>query len=245
MRTPQIHMLLEQCVCRPPTMDQILRFLCLDCMGPFPATNLGNQYILIIGNLFTKYIKTATLPSIETTIITQVLLDKIVFRHGPPHRFLTDRGINFMTKLMAQLCNALNINKVFTSSYHPHCDGFFERINGVIMQIIALYVALDHNDWDTYLPSAMYAYNTSISETAGDTPFFLTYGREPVKLPDVALLPPLIRFNYVDYHRERLTRQIRTARQLATECSQQAQQRMKLYYGQHAKDHPFRVSHKV
>ena len=81
---------------------------------------------------------------------------------------------------MAQLCNDLNINKVFTSSYHPQCDGFVERINGVIMQIIAMYVASDHKDWDTYLPSAMYAYDTSLSETTGDTPFFLTYGRKPV-----------------------------------------------------------------
>ena len=178
-----------------------------DCMGPLPATSLGNRYILIIGDLFTKYIETAALPSIETAIITQVFLDKIVFRHGPPHRFLTDRGTNFTSKLMTQLCNDLNINKVFTSSYHPQCDDFVERINGVIMQIIAIYVASDHKDWDTYLPSATYAYNISLSETTGDIPFFLTYGHEPVKLPDVALLPPLIQSNSVDYHREQLIRQ--------------------------------------
>ena len=52
------------------------------------------------------------------------------------------------------------------------------------MQVIAMYVASDRKDWDTYLPSTTYAYNTSLSETTGDTPFFLTYGREPVKVPD-------------------------------------------------------------
>ena len=110
-----------------------------------------------------------------------------------------------------------------------------------------MYVASDHKDWGMYLPWATYAYNTSISETTDDTPIFLTYGRkiEPVKLSDVALLQPLVRSISVDYHREQLIRQIRTARQLATECTRQAQQRMKLYYDQHAKDHPFRVGHKV
>ena len=204
-----------------------------DCMGPLLAKKLGNQYILIIGDLFTKYIGTTAIPLIETTIITQVFLDKIVFRHGPPHRFLTDRRTDFRSKLMAQLCNDLNINKVFTSSYHPQCDGFAERINGVIMQITAMYVA------------AMYAYNTSLSETTCDTPFFLTYVRETVKLPDVTLLPPLARSNSVYYHQERLIPQIRAARQLATTCTQQAQQCMKLCYDQHAKDHPFCVGHKV
>ena len=109
-------------------MDQILRFLCpeekgcsplkttfaahcfysmkvivADCMGPLQATDLENRYILIIGDLFTKYIETAALPLIETAIITQVFLDKIVFRHGPTHRLLTDRGRNFTSKLMTQL----------------------------------------------------------------------------------------------------------------------------------------------
>ena len=54
-----------------------------------------------------------------------------------------------------------------------------------------------------------------------------------------------MRSKSVDYHRERLIRQIRTARQSAAECTQQAQQRMKLYYDQHAIDHTFRVGHKV
>ena len=84
-------------------MDQILHFLCpkekgcspfkttfaahavsgaweviaTDCMGPLLAANLGNRYILIIDNLFTKYIETAASPSIETTIITQVFLNKM------------------------------------------------------------------------------------------------------------------------------------------------------------------------
>ena len=102
--------------------------------------------------------------------------------------------------LHQSLWNDVNINKVFTSSYHPQCDGFVEQINDVIKQIIAMYVASDHMEWDKYLPSAMYAYNTSISKTTGDTPFFLTYGREPVKLPYVASLPPLIQSNSIDYH---------------------------------------------
>ena len=70
-----------------------------------------------------------------------------------------------------------------------------------------MYVASGHKDWDMYLPSATYAYNTNLSETTVDTPFFLTYGCEPVELPDVALVPPLIWSDSVDYHRDRLIRQ--------------------------------------
>ena len=122
---------------KPPLLPIVVsgpwEVIAADCTGPLPAANLGNRYILIIGDLFTKYIETAALLSIETTINTQLFLYKIVFWHGPPHRFLTGRGTNFTSKMMAQLFNDLNINKVFTSSYHPQYDGFVERINGVIM----------------------------------------------------------------------------------------------------------------
>ena len=133
-----------------------------DCKGPLPARSLRSWHILIIVDLFTKCIETAALLSIETAIITQVFSNKIVFQHGPPHSFLTDCGTNFMSKLMTQVCSDLNINKFFASRCHPQCDGFVERINGVIMQIIAMYVASDHKDCNTYLPPATYAYNTSL-----------------------------------------------------------------------------------
>ena len=65
------------------------------------------------------------------------------------------------------------------------------------MQIIAMYVATDNNDWDTYLQSTTYAYNISLSETTNEAPSFSTYGREPVKLPHVALLPPTLTVNNI------------------------------------------------
>lgn len=92
------------------------------------------------------------------------------------------------------------------------------------MQIIAIYVALDHKDWDTNFPSATYAYNTSLSKTTDDTPFFLTYGSEPVKLPNVSLLLPMIQSKSLDYHCKQLIQQIRTTRRLTAEYTQQAQQ---------------------
>ena len=87
----------------PIVVSTLWKVIVADCMGPLQATDLENRYILIIGDLFTKYIETAALPLIETAIITQVFLDKIVFRHGPTHRLLTDRGRNFTSKLLTQL----------------------------------------------------------------------------------------------------------------------------------------------
>ena len=108
-------------------------------MGPLPVRNLGNSYIVIAGDLFTEYIEATALSSIETRLISRVFLDKVVFRHGPPYRFLTYRMKNFTSKLMIQLCKDLNINMVLTSIYQRQSDGFAE--------------------------CNTYAYNTSVFET--------------------------------------------------------------------------------
>ena len=110
-----------------------------DIMSPLPVRNLGNSYIVIAGDLFTEYIEAAALSSIETRLISRVFLDKVVFRHGPPYRFLTYRMKNFTSKLMIQLCKDLNINMVLTSIYQRQSDGFAE--------------------------CNTYAYNTSVFET--------------------------------------------------------------------------------
>ena len=81
--------------------------------------------------------------------------------------------------------------------YQANTTNVMERINEIVMQIIAMYVATDHKDWDTYLQSAKYVYNISLSETTDDAPSFSTYVREPVKLPDVALLPPMLTVNNI------------------------------------------------
>ena len=93
---------------------------------------------------------------------------------------------------MVPLINFLLIEEqTFTSSYHPNIMVML-NVSIDIMQIIAKHVASAHKDWDTYLPSAMNAYNTSLSETTDDTSFFLTYCCKPVKILDVALLPPMV-----------------------------------------------------
>jgi len=96
-----------------------------------------------------------------------------------------------------------------------------------------------------YLPACLYAYNTSQHEAIGDSPFFLTYGREPVFPPDITLLPATRLSNSVDIHRTRILEQLQTARALAKENIQKAQYKMKMYYDETSKDHPFKVGHRV
>ena len=61
------------------------------CMVPLLVTHLENCYIVNFGDLFMKYSEAAVLSLIETMLIAQVFLEKVVFILRPPRRSFTDR----------------------------------------------------------------------------------------------------------------------------------------------------------
>ena len=71
-----------------------------------------------------------------------------------------------------------NQHKV-TSAYHPQTNGLDERLNQTLQRTLSKLVDEQH-EWDCYLPSVVFAYNTSRQSSTGYTPFELMYGRKAV-----------------------------------------------------------------
>ena len=183
--TPEIHILLEH-VCRLTTLDQILCFPCPQekRYSPLQTTFSAYHHLWVMGSYcrrlygpsssyeFGKSIFLLWATSLQSISKLQPCLQSKLL--SSPRCFWIKLSLD-MVPLIAfwliveqtlrrnlwQLCNDLNIHKIFTSSYHPQCDSFVELINGVIMQIIVMYVAADHKDWDTYLPSATCKHNNA------------------------------------------------------------------------------------
>lgn len=89
--------------------------------------------------------------------------------------------------------------------------------------MLAMYVSADHLDWDVTLPYVTFAYNSSRHDTAGYSPFFLLYGREP-SLPLDTLLPDATPLT-TEYARDAVAhadvaRQVARAKLAASQSSQ-------------------------
>ena len=78
---------------------------------------------------FTKWVKVYAVPDQQTQTIARLLVENIVCRHGVPQELLSDRGSNFLSELMLELCSLLGIKKLNTSGYHPLTDGLVEKFN--------------------------------------------------------------------------------------------------------------------
>ena len=204
----------------------------VDVLGPFPPSNKGNRYIVVFSDYLTRWCEEFPVPSVEATVIARLLVDEIISRHGAPRVLLSDRGTNFLSKIVADVCKIFQIHKVNTSSYHPQTDGLVERFNSTLCQSLSMYVAKNQKDWDDFIPLILFAHRTSVLEAIGDSPFYVLYGREP-RLPiDVKYLC-LNSDNMsssVLEHRKRFVEKVEMAQNLARENLQRFQQKMKDYY---------------
>ena len=157
-------------------------WISMDIAGPFPVTERGNKYILVVTCAFSKWVEAFPLPNQEASTIASILVDQLFCRYGCPSVIHSDQGRNFESNLMKEICRHLGIEKSRTSSYHPQGNGMVERFNGTVCSMLSMFVADDQKNWDTYLAKVTFAYNTSVHESTKETPFLLFMGREP-RLP--------------------------------------------------------------
>lgn len=74
--------------------------------------------------------------------------------------------------------NALQINRIRTTPYHPQTDGLVEHFNGTLKAMLKKFTSRNQQDWDEYLPYLLFAYREAPQESTGFSPFELLYGRQ-------------------------------------------------------------------
>jgi hypothetical protein len=64
-----------------------------------------------------------------------------------------------------------------STSFHPQADGQTERINQTIKAYLRSFINYEMDNWFRLLPMAEFAYNNSVTEATGMSPFFANYGQ--------------------------------------------------------------------
>lgn len=112
----------------------------MDILGPVTPTPQGHKYILLVVDSFSKWPEAFPLKTQDSKEIAKVLFQEIFARYGAPRTLITDRGQNFMSKLVTAVCELFQVTRHFTSSYHPQTNATCERMNSTIAQCIRTYI---------------------------------------------------------------------------------------------------------
>ena len=85
----------------------------------FPHSAKGNKYAVIFMDYLTKWPEVFA-PWDQTSLtIAELLVEKVISRHGVPAELLSDRGQAFLSKLMIDVYQLLGIEKANTTAYPP------------------------------------------------------------------------------------------------------------------------------
>ena len=202
----------------------------LDMCGPIKFTRVPYTYLLVICDVFTKYVMAVPLRSSDAVTIAQAFLDRWCNVFGFPYHLHTDQGSNLTGELWKDLCCHLRIERTRTTAYRPQANGQNERTNRTIVQLLRT-TQEHHEDWYRRISHVCFAYNSSAHVVTGFTPHYLMFGSEPfsdfdVRMPDDPTLLPLP----VQEHAQVIVQHINDAHVAARKHFKEAAETRKRYY---------------
>ncbi|MGH0151380.1 UNVERIFIED_CONTAM: hypothetical protein FKN15_026540 [Acipenser sinensis] len=145
-------------------------------MGPFPRSKKGNTCLVVIVDYYTKWVEVFPLRDGKTHRIVQLLTQEIFTRWGTPKYLVSDRGAQFTSGVLIEVCKKWGVTRKLTTSYHPQSN-LTERVNRTLKPMIASFVGQNQQLWDQWLPEFRFAINSAKQETTGFTPAELMLGR--------------------------------------------------------------------
>ena len=216
----------------------------MDFWGPTPSYSPnGNRYVLVITDHFTRYVVAHALPDNTASTTAKCFVEQLAFKFGIPRRLITDRGVHFNNELMMHLMTLLGTHHMKTAVYHPQANGVVERFNATFHPQLAKLYDANINNWDEYLFSVIYAYNTGQQSSTGYSPFQLMFGRKP-NLP-LDHTPTTVSFTRPNNYWRQLMKVMETYQRTATHQMRINQEQSKYRFNDNRKDPQYMIGDSV
>ena len=133
---------------------------------------------------------------------------------------------------ISALCKLLGIEKIRTTPYHPQTNGSAERVHQTLQRMICKLDLEKRWKWPEHIGSMLIAYNATLSQVTGYSPYFLMFGQRPRLPVDLLFLtvnnPEWIRT--IDKYVKALYEQLRECLKLAQESATKEANRQKRLY---------------
>lgn len=172
---------------KPIIVTRPLQLVGIDVVGPLPVSKNSNKYIIIGIDYFSKWIAVSATKTFNATTTAEFIMREFISNIGTPESIISDRGTNFESEVIKQLCILCGVTKLRTTSHHHEGVGMVERVIRTFKDILKCYINSNHDNWDSLLYLVKFCYNTSVQSSANFSPYEIVFARKPTGLHDLLM----------------------------------------------------------
>ncbi len=169
-----------------------------------PASHQGSRYLLICVDHLSRYVVLASVKNKSAKYVAHALMTHLICQFSTPRVLLSDNVSEFWNQLLEEICKQFGIKQCFTVSYHPASNGFVERANRKILDVLRPVICGFQHIWEDWLAYVAASINSRVCESTGQSPYYIIFGVEK-RLPYELLSSSHSRVYYVnDYAKSQL-----------------------------------------
>ncbi|KAJ3631797.1 hypothetical protein MTP99_012905 [Tenebrio molitor] len=145
-------------------------------MGPYEVTPDGNRYLLVVTDLFSRWVEAFPVKSATARVTTTILEKEVFSRWGYPRAVITDNGSQFRNSVFRRACHRWQVNHWPTANYHPRANTTETR-NQEIKKILRITrQTFPELPWDHRLTKGLFNLRRQRNAATGQTPSHLLLG---------------------------------------------------------------------
>ena len=160
----------------------------IDIAGPLPKSKYGQNFILGVIDIFSRYIMLIPLKDTSSKTIIDVLFKRWVAIFGAPEIIISDGGANLNSKVMKEFCRKFNVQKLTSSPYHPSSNGIIERSFRTVKDMLYATCHESGKDWVDAIPHVEIGLRSSLHRITGYSPYEIVFGSK-MRLPHFKNIP--------------------------------------------------------
>jgi transposase InsO family protein len=145
-------------------------------LASMPTSACGMNYILVIIDVCTRFVWLHPLPDKAGATVSAKLLD-FIMTFGKPQIIQSDNGSEFSNLGISRLLATAGVDHRHVTAYYPQGNGVAERAVRTVKGSLLAHIRGDTSTWPSKIPMVQYAYNTTVHNRHGSTPFSLLFAR--------------------------------------------------------------------
>ena len=215
----------------------------IDLFGPIKGSDGSMKFVCVLTDAYSKWAEITAIENKEAKTIARVLVERWLTRFSCMNILVSDQGKEFCNQVVKEVCELFDIDKRRTSPFHPETNAQAEVFNkSLINYMRAMLTNTTTLMWESLLPFMQLSYNAHTHRATRESPFFLTYGRDP-RLPYLTLAKKVP--TYSENYAGQQMRALSEAYKRASENMAEAERIRVKYYNKMTKERNFAPGERV